>query len=156
MTGAVLFLVGVVCGAVSGLGLGGGSLLMLYLTALAAMDQRAAQGVNLLFFLPTAAASLLLHTKRRLIDWRALLPAIVAAAACGLAGALLAAQLDSGLLRRVYGGLLLILGEKELWRAVSGPACPVGTDPAQPPSNRAIPFCKRRKAPAPKSSLSSK
>ena len=72
-------LVGAVCGVLSGLGIGGGSLLMIWLTALQDLPQRQAQGINLLYFLPTAGTSLLFHIKNKLVAWQAALPAI----ACG-------------------------------------------------------------------------
>ena len=43
--GAIL--AGLVCGVLSGFGIGGGSLLMVWMTAVLSMDQKAAQGVNL-------------------------------------------------------------------------------------------------------------
>ena len=43
-------LVGTVCGVFSGLGIGGGSILMVWLTGIASMDQIMAQGINLLYF----------------------------------------------------------------------------------------------------------
>ena len=46
---------GLVCGVLSGLGIGGGTLLMVYMTAMAGLEQTVAQGINLLYFLPTAA-----------------------------------------------------------------------------------------------------
>lgn len=59
----VCILVGTVLGFLSGLGIGGGSLLILWLTAAVSMDQRMAQGVNLLFFLPAALTGLLFHSR---------------------------------------------------------------------------------------------
>ena len=50
-------IVGLVSGVVSGMGIGGGSILILYLTLFAGMAQQQAQGINLLYFLPTAASS---------------------------------------------------------------------------------------------------
>ena len=47
-------LIGLACGVLSGFGIGGGSLLMVYLTAWVSMAQTAAQGINLLYFLPTS------------------------------------------------------------------------------------------------------
>ena len=61
---------GAVCGVLSGFGIGGGSLLMVWMTALLGMEQKAAQGINLLYFLPTAAAAILFHAKNRLIVWK--------------------------------------------------------------------------------------
>lgn len=54
---------GLVCGVLSGFGIGGGSLLMVWMTAVLSMEQRAAQGVNLLYFLPCAACALIFHIK---------------------------------------------------------------------------------------------
>ena len=53
----VSLLVGTVLGFLSGLGIGGGSLLILWLTMVLDMEQSAARFVNLLFFLPSASVS---------------------------------------------------------------------------------------------------
>ena len=70
--GAIL--AGLVCGVLSGFGIGGGSLLMVWMTAVLSMDQKAAQGVNLLYFLPCAACALIFHIKNRQIVWPAVWP----------------------------------------------------------------------------------
>ena len=67
-------LAGLICGVLSGFGIGGGSLLMVWLTALLSMDQRTAQGINLLYFLPAAGCSLIFHVKNRQIVWKAVVP----------------------------------------------------------------------------------
>ena len=64
-------IVAALCGFLSGLGIGGGSLLMVYLTAAAGLDPRTAGAVNLLYFLPAAGVSLIFHSKNRFVDWRA-------------------------------------------------------------------------------------
>ncbi len=66
----VCILVGIVLGFLSGLGVGGGSLLILWLTAVLSMEQRTAQGVNLLFFLPAAIAACLFHSRQGRLQWR--------------------------------------------------------------------------------------
>ena len=45
------------------MGVGGGGLLVIYLTAIKDIPQLAAQGINLLFFLPSAFVSVLLQLK---------------------------------------------------------------------------------------------
>ena len=57
-------LAGLVCGILSGFGIGGGSLLMVWMTAVAALDQKTAQGINLLYFLPTSIGALIFHIKQ--------------------------------------------------------------------------------------------
>ncbi len=109
-------LAGAVTGILSGFGIGGGSLLLIYMTSFAGVPQDLAQGVNLLYFLPTAAAALPTHFKDGNIEKAALLPAIAA----GLAGTALAAwaatALDVESLRKCFGAFLLIVGLRELIR----------------------------------------
>ena len=56
--------VGTILGALAGLGVGGGSLLMLWLTVVIGMEHGQARGINLLFFLPAAGISTLLRWKQ--------------------------------------------------------------------------------------------
>ena len=106
---------GLVCGVLTGWGIGGGSLLMVWMTAVLSMDQRAAQSVNLLYFLPTAAAALLLHAKNRMVEWKAVLPAAAAGCATAALAAWLAAGLETELLRRLFGGFLILVGLSEIF-----------------------------------------
>lgn len=108
-------LAGLVCGVLSGLGVGGGTLLMVWMTAVAGIAQKSAQGVNLLFFLPTAACALFFHIKNRLIRPRVVLPAILTGCLSAAGAALLATAMDTGLLRRLFGGFLVIVGLTELF-----------------------------------------
>ena len=98
-----------------GSGIGGGTLLLIYMTAFAGIPQTLAQGINLLYFLPTAATALPAHIKNGYIDRGALLPAILT----GLAGTALAAwaatALDVELLHRCFGGFLIVIGLRELF-----------------------------------------
>lgn len=109
-------LAGAVTGVLSGFGIGGGSLLLIYMTNFAGVEQDLAQGINLLYFLPTAATALPAHAKNGYIEKAALFPAILA----GLAGTALAAwaatSIDVGLLRKCFGVFLLIIGIRELFR----------------------------------------
>lgn len=111
----IAVLAGLICGVLSGFGIGGGSLLMVWLTAALSMEQRTAQGVNLLYFLPTAACSLIFHVKNRQIVWKAALPAAIAGCLTAIPGALLAGNLDTGLLRRLFGGFLVLVGLSEVF-----------------------------------------
>lgn len=61
-------LAGALTGVLSGFGVGGGTLLLIYLTAFAGMPQNQAQGINLLYFLPSAAAALPAHIKHGYVE----------------------------------------------------------------------------------------
>ena len=87
LTFAAAAAAGLVCGVLSGFGIGGGSLLMVWMTAVLSMEQKAAQGVNLLYFLPCAACALIFHIKNKQIVWRAVWPAALAGSVCAVGGA---------------------------------------------------------------------
>lgn len=110
-------LAGLVCGVFSGLGIGGGTLLMVWMTAVVGLEQQVAQGINLLYFLPTAACALFFHIKNRLIRWRVVLPAIATGCLVAAGAAFLATAMDTGLLRKLFGGFLILVGIRELFTA---------------------------------------
>ena len=108
-------LAGLLCGVLSGFGIGGGSLLMVWLTVVQSMEQRTAQGVNLLYFLPTAVCALIFHVRNKQIVWRAVIPAAIAGCLTAIPGALLASALDTALLRKLFGGFLVLVGVSEIF-----------------------------------------
>lgn len=114
LMGAVL--AGAAAGLLSGWGLGGGTLLLLWLSIFCGMDQVTAQGVNLLYFLPCATAAAVGHLRRGLLDKKAALPAIGAGLLGVALGAWGATALPMDLLRRIYGLFLLGMGLMELFR----------------------------------------
>ena len=73
MSAWLAVLTGAATGVLSGMGIGGGTLLVIVLVELAHIEQRAAQGINLLYFLPVAAASLIAHIRSRRIRMRVFL-----------------------------------------------------------------------------------
>ena len=64
-------------GIFASMGLGGGMVLIVYLTVFAGFSQLAAQGINLVFFIPIAIISLVLHTKNKLVEWKKAVPAVL-------------------------------------------------------------------------------
>ena len=109
-------LAGTVTGMLSAFGVGGGSLLLIYMTAFAGLSQTAAQGINLLYFLPASAASLPAHFRNGLVERSALFPAIAAGLLGTAAAAWVSTSLDPTLLRKCFGVFLLFTGTRELFR----------------------------------------
>lgn len=103
-------LLGCGTGILSAWGVGGGTLLLLIMTLFLGVDQTTAQGINLLYFLPTAAMGLLHHRKNGLLDREVVRCAIPWGLAAAAAGAYLATAVDTALLRRPFGLYLLIMG----------------------------------------------
>ena len=99
--------VGFGTGILSAWGVGGGTLLLLLMTLFLGVDQTTAQGINLLYFLPTAGVSLFFHRKNGLLDKIALKAAIPLGIAAAAAGAFAATAIDTALLRHPFGVFLL-------------------------------------------------
>ena len=109
------FLYGLGASVISAWGVGGGTLLLLVMTLFLGMDQRTAQGVNLLFFLPTAASALVCHWRGGYLDKPTLKNAVPWAVLAALLGAWVATTLDVEILRKPFGVYLLISGVSLVW-----------------------------------------
>ena len=100
-------------GFAGSLGLGGGGVLVLYLVL--STEQIAAQGINLLFFIPCAALSTIVYSLKKLIDWKT----VLAAAAGGLPGVFLGSWLITSIdpmwPGKIFGIFLLLTGVRELF-----------------------------------------
>lgn len=97
-------------GILSAWGVGGGTLLLLIMTLFLGVEQRTAQGINLLYFLPTAGAGLLFHRKSGLLDRDALRQAVPWGLVTAAVSAWAAAAIDTELLRKPFGIYLLVMG----------------------------------------------
>lgn len=106
---------GILCGIISGFGIGGGSLLMVWMTAIVALDQRIAQGINLLYFIPTSIGALIFHTKNKMIAWNVVIPAVISGSVTALGAAWLANTIDVSLLRKLFGIFLCFVGLREFF-----------------------------------------
>lgn len=109
-------IIGFLSGIIASMGLGGGFVLLIWLTLFQDMAQRSAQGINLLFFLPVAAVSVVMHLRAGLIDKktvRGFIPGGIIGAVLGTVGS---ALIGNDLLRKLYALFLLAFGLRELFR----------------------------------------
>lgn len=111
----VILLVGTVLGFLAGLGIGGGSLLILWLTMVLQMDQSTARGINLLFFLPAAIIACFFRWKQGCIQWKQILPAILWGCAAAACFSWLSVCIDLNLIKKLFGGLLIFTGLREVF-----------------------------------------
>ncbi|WP_297998747.1 TSUP family transporter [uncultured Oscillibacter sp.] len=109
------FLCGLGASVVSAWGVGGGTLLLLVMTLFLGVDQRTAQGINLLFFLPTAASALVCHARGGYLDKPTLKAAVPVAVAAALVGAWVSNAVDVEVLRKPFGVYLLLSGASLVW-----------------------------------------
>ena len=106
--------IGTILGILSGLGTGGGSLLILWLGLVVGMDQAQARAINLLFFIPAAVIACLFRWKQGRLDIKKVLPAIIAGSAVSGIVTFFSQGIDVGLLKKLFGILLLFTGTREL------------------------------------------
>lgn len=107
--------VAAVFGFLAGMGVGGGSLLMLWLTTIMHMEYADARTINLVFFLPTALISTLFHHKQGSVNIRKILPGIICACIGAALLTIIGKQMDTGILKRLFGGVLIVTGLRELF-----------------------------------------
>ena len=108
-------LAGFLAGIAGAMGLGGGSVLIIYLTVFAGVKQLAAQGINLIFFLPTALVALFVYSKKGIIKWRIILPVMILGAVGTLVTGFWVGQLKAELIKKLFGGVIVIYGFYELF-----------------------------------------
>lgn len=107
--------VGFLTGVLASMGLGGGFILVVWLTLAEEMPQRAAQGVNLLFFLPIALLSLIFHLKNGLINKKLVKKLALGGVLGAVIGTYGAQLIDNGLLRKLFAIFLIAFGMRELF-----------------------------------------
>ena len=107
-------LIGTVLGFLAGMGVGGGSLLLLWLTQVAMIPQPQARILNLLFYLPAALTATLFRRRKSGIQPEATVPALAAGCCAALLTSLLSRGLDLEMMKKLLGGLLILTGLREI------------------------------------------
>lgn len=110
----ITLIVATVLGFLAGLGVGGGSLLILWLTLILHVGQGQSRIMNLMFFVPAAIISCLFRWKQGKLNLKKILPAIIAA--CIMAGifSYISHHMNMAILKKLFGGLLLLTGLREI------------------------------------------
>ena len=109
--------IGFFSGILSGMGVGGGMLLIPALRMFFDMEQKAAQGINLFCFIPSSLCALVLHLKKKNVDFKKALPMIIAGVPFSLLGAFVCSQIPQTLLSKLFGGLIFVFGVREILSA---------------------------------------
>lgn len=107
--------IGFLTGVLASMGLGGGFVLVVWLTLFADIQQRTAQGINVLFFLPIAFVSLIMHLKNGLVNKLLVKKLAVGGMLGAAAGTLVSQFIANELLRKLFALFLLAFGLRELF-----------------------------------------
>lgn len=108
--------IGLLSGVISGMGIGGGAILIPALCFFMDLEQQQAQSINLLFFIPTAIVAIIKHKKEGNIDFSMAKPVIIFGIIGAIAGSMVAVNMDGEVLRKMFGGFLLIMGIWEIFK----------------------------------------
>ena len=111
----VALLAGLFSGIIGAMGLGGGAVLIIYLSLFTDMPQLKAQGVNLLFFIPTAVAAVTVYGIKKQIKWKIVLKVALWGLLGAAVGIYFADLLGGELTSKLFGGLLVVMGVIEIF-----------------------------------------
>ncbi len=111
---ALYIVFGIIGGILGGMGMGGGTLLIPLLTIFLAVEQKVAQGINLLAFLPMAIVALIIHFKNKMVETKGILWIIIPGVASSVGFAFLASTLDNEILRMLFGSYLILIAVYEI------------------------------------------
>lgn len=113
----VLYIIfGILAGVFGGMGLGGGTVLIPLLTIFLSINQKLAQGYNLLTFLIMAVVAIIIHSKNKLIDLKSIIWIVVFGAVFCVGGALLTTVVDTKILKIIFAIFLILLS---IWQFIS-------------------------------------
>lgn len=107
-------IIGFAAGIISGMGIGGGTLLIPALVFLVGTKQQIAQSINLIVFIPSAMAALIVHAKKHNIEKGLFLKLVLTGCIGAVTGSLLAVNLNSALLKKFFGIFLFGVGIYEI------------------------------------------
>lgn len=111
-------LIGVISGIVSGTGMGGGTILIFLLTFLMNIEQRAAQAVNLIFFIPTSIVAIIVNIKNKNIDSKLSIIVSIFGVLGAIIGAKIAIKMNVEILRKCFGTFLAIIAIYEIYTLI--------------------------------------
>lgn len=109
-----VILIGLAAGIISGMGIGGGAILIPALVLFVSPEQHVAQSTNLLFFIPTAIVALVIHIRNKNVDFKTGIPIMLYGLAGAIVGSLIALSINGLLLRKAFGVFLLAMGMYEI------------------------------------------
>lgn len=108
-------IIGFATGILASMGLGGGFILVVWLTLFENVGQKAAQGINVLFFLPIAFIALLLHLRNHRVNKTLVKKMLLGGIIGAVIGTLGSNVIANDLLRKLFALFLIAFGLRELF-----------------------------------------
>lgn len=111
-----LIIIGFLSGIISGMGIGGGTILIPSLVLIDHLSQIEAQGINLIVFIPISIVAIITHAKRGDIEFKYTKYVVMGGIVSAIIGSLLATKIEPERLRRYFGIFLLFIGIYEFFK----------------------------------------
>jgi len=111
-----LIIIGLISGIISGMGIGGGTILIPSIIIFTTLTQKQAQGINLIVFIPIAIVALFTHFKNKNIDFKIAVPLIIFGLIGAFLGSNIAVNISSNVLRLLFSVFLFSMGFYELFK----------------------------------------
>ena len=108
-------LFGIISGIVTGMGMGGGTVLILLLSLFMNLEQHIAQATNLVFFIPTALSAIIINIKQNNVDKKLALQVSILGIIGAIVGAIVSEQMSSENLKRYFAIFILIIALHEIY-----------------------------------------
>lgn len=108
-------LIGAFSGIFSGIGMGGGTILIFLLTTFGKMEQHIAQATNLLYFIPTAISAIIVNYRDKNIDLKLAKEISIFGIIGAVIGAMISVNIDVEKLRKLFGIFLTIIAIHEIY-----------------------------------------
>jgi len=108
-------LIGVISGVFSGIGMGGGTILIFLLNMFTGLEQHIAQATNLIYFIPTAISAIIVNYRNKNIDTKLSIYVSVCGIIGAIIGALISINMDVNKLRKFFGIFLAIIAIHEIY-----------------------------------------
>lgn len=102
-------LIGIIAGIVGGLGMGGGTVLILFLSLFLGIEQHIAQATNIIFFVPTAIAAIMINLKNKNVNLKIATPVCLWGILGAFIGSYISMKMNVNLLRKCFGIFLILI-----------------------------------------------
>ena len=109
---------GIIGGIFGGMGMGGGTVLIPLLTIFLSINQKLAQGYNLLAFLLMAIFAIIIHSKNKLIDLKSIIVLDIFGIIFCVLSSLLVSVVENKVLHYVFAVFLIILALIEIVKLI--------------------------------------
>ncbi len=111
-------LIGAFSGIFSGIGMGGGTVLIFLLSAFLGLEQHIAQATNLIYFVPTAISAIIVNYRDKNIDIKLARFISIFGIIGAIIGAIISVNTDVQRLRKIYGIFLAIIAIHEIYTLI--------------------------------------